>query len=365
MTRKNSTRVALLYAGDREARRQGVLTNSRLVKISEAFHALGVEAEPAVYHDDFCEEVRQQISQVDAVLVWVNPIEGANDRTKLDAMLREVAAKGVFVSTHPDIILKLGTKEVLVRTKDVGWSCNTHLYTSLEDMKRELPARLARGEARVLKQYRGHSGDGVWRVERVAASGAVNGNSLVRARHAKSGCFEEIITLDEFFKRCAPYYTALDGQGRMIDQIYQERLTEGMVRCYLVQGRVEGFGRQEIVALHPAPAGAPPEAAPQPTKRHYHPPTMPEFQHLKNVLETDWVPAAQRALAIDTADLPMLWDCDFMFGPKDSHGQDTYVLCEINVSCITPFPDSAAAPLAKAVIARISARAGQARSGVG
>ena len=353
MTPTNSMRVAILYPGDRDARRLGA-PSDRFVKVFEAFQALGIPAEPAVYHDDFCDEVKQQISKADAVLVWVNPIEKGIDRTKLDRMLREVAASGVYVSTHPDIILKLGTKEVLVRTKDMGWGCDTHLYTSLDQMRRELPARLARGEARVLKQYRGHSGDGIWRIERETSTGPLTGSSLVRARHAKSGCFEEVITLDEFFNRCAPYFTALGGQGRMVDQAYQARLPEGMVRCYLVHGRVEGFGRQEIVALHPAPAGAPPEAAPQPTKRHYHPPTMPEFQNLKRILENDWLPAAQKVLGIETDDLPVLWDCDFMFGPKDAAGQDTYVLCEINVSSVSPFPDSAAAPLAKAVVARIS-----------
>src|SRR3569832_1240577 len=99
----NDLRVAILYPGDREARRQGA-PNPRFVKVFEAFQALGVPAAPAVYHDDFCAEEKQQISKVDAVLVLVIPIEGGNDRTKLDRMLREVASCGVFVSTHPDII---------------------------------------------------------------------------------------------------------------------------------------------------------------------------------------------------------------------------------------------------------------------
>jgi hypothetical protein len=50
----------------------------------------------------------------------------------LDAMLREVATAGVFVSTHPDIILKLGTNEVLYQTRELGWGSDTHLYRSLE-----------------------------------------------------------------------------------------------------------------------------------------------------------------------------------------------------------------------------------------
>ncbi len=45
----------------------------------------------------------------------------------------------------------------------------------------------------------------------------------------------------------------------------------------------------------------------------------------------------------------MLWDCDFMFGEQ----QDSYVLCEINVSSVSPFPPSAVAPLVAAVLARL------------
>ncbi len=274
-----------------------------------------------------------------AVLTWVDPIEGGRDRTMFDSMLRELAADGVFVSTHPDTIEKLGTKEVLFRTRHLGWGSDVSLYLTLDDMRRELTVKLARGEVRVLKQFRGMSGNGIWKIERDSAK--------VRVRHAKSGCDEEVVTLDEFFERCAPYFAALGGQGRMIDQVYQPRLPEGMVRCYLVRGIVEGFGRQEIVALHPTEA---------PTKRHYHPPTMPEFQRLKSLVEEQWLPAAQRVLEVETNNLPVLWDCDFFFGPKDANGEDTYVLGEINVSCVSPFPDSAATPLASAVLAELAAR---------
>ena len=326
--------------------------NSRFLKVFQALGKLGLATEPAVYHDDFSDEVRRQLMQVDGVLVWANPIEGGRNRSILDAMLREVAASGVFVSTHPDIILKLGTKEVLYRTRDVGWGCDTHLYSSMAQMRRELPARLASDEARVLKQYRGHSGDGVWKVGLVTDAATPSGGTLIRARHAKRGCVEEQIPLDEFFGRCEPYFA---GEGRMIDQAYQHRLPEGMTRCYLVHDKVAGFGHQAVNALCPAPAGAPPEDAPQPGPRLYHPPTVPGFQPLKQQLEREWVPALQRVLNIDTGQLPVLWDCDFLLGPRRDSGEDSYVLCEINVSSVSPFPDAAVTLVAEATYARICA----------
>jgi hypothetical protein len=120
-------RVAILYPGDRESRRSAAPEASRFMNVFQALAELGVHAEPAVYHDDFCGEVRRQLENVDGVLVWFNPIEDGRTRSTLDAMLRDVSASGVFVSAHPDVILALGTKEVLYRTRDIGWGSDTHL----------------------------------------------------------------------------------------------------------------------------------------------------------------------------------------------------------------------------------------------
>jgi hypothetical protein len=59
---------------------------------------------------------------------------------------------------------------------------------------------------------------------------------------------------------------------------------------------------------------------------------------------------------IATVELPVLWDADFLLGPKDASGEDSYVLCEINVSSVSPFPDSAAPLLARAALDLIRVR---------
>src|SRR5262249_21179922 len=129
------------------------------------------------------------------------------------------------------------------------------------------------------------------------------------------------ITLAEFIERCAPY---LAGAGRLIDQPYQPRLVDGMVRCYLVHDRVAGFGEQLINMLFPGAPGAPPSEAPLPGPRLYYSPTRSDFQPLKRKLETEWVPELCRRFEIDRDDLPVIWDADFLFGPKTASGEDTY-----------------------------------------
>src|SRR5215472_14556895 len=138
-------RIAILWRGDEAARRSATADNSRFKTVFAALADVDVNAEPVVYEDDVLDAVRTQLTAVDGVLVWVNPIHDGRNRANLDALLREIAARGVWVSAHPDVILKMGTKEVLHRTRTMSWGSNTALYRTAEAMRVELPARLAAG----------------------------------------------------------------------------------------------------------------------------------------------------------------------------------------------------------------------------
>src|SRR3954453_4413108 len=147
-----SPRIAVVWRGDREARRNATPANNRFHRIFEELAALGIDAEAAVYDDDIAEEGREQLLAVDGVLVWVDPIHGGKTRALLDAMLRDVASRGPWVSAHPDVILKMGVKEVLHRTKHLGWGTDTHLYPTVRSFRDEFPSRLHSAGPRVLKQ---------------------------------------------------------------------------------------------------------------------------------------------------------------------------------------------------------------------
>jgi len=335
--------VALLYPGDRAMRDRSDPAESRFGALFEAFAQSDVRAVPAVYNEDFAGEVEEQLraGDVKAVLVWCNPVHEGRRRDRLDTMLQGLADSGILVSAHPEAILKLGTKDVLFDSRDLPFGSDVHRIDTLDQLKEALPERLRAG-ARVLKQHRGHSGIGVWRVEMVDASSP---SSLLKVRHAQRGSEEECISLSMLVDRLERYFE-VDNGGHMIDQAWQPHLVNGMVRAYLVEDRVAGFGHQAVNALFPAAAG---QAAVPAGPRLYHGPELPEFQELKGRLEREWVQQLRSRVGLAQERLPLLWDCDFII----AGGKEQYVLCEINVSSVAPFPPSAIAPLVAAVRSRL------------
>src|SRR6185437_3985751 len=305
----------------------------------EELAALGINAEPAVYDDDFAGEVREQLLAADGVLVWVDPIHQGKTRLLLDPMLRDVAARGPWVSAHPDVILEMGVKEVLHRTKHLGWGADTHLYRTVADFRAMFPSRLQLAGARVLKQNRGNGGQGVWKVEPSSEVGA----GIVRVLHAQRGSVPENMPLAEFMARCEPY---LASDGCIVDQPFQPRLPDGMIRCYMGADKVVGFGHQLIKALISPPPEGPDSPAAQPGPRIMHGADAAPFQALRAKMEAEWTPQMMEVLGIDAASLPIVWDADFLYGPRTASGEDTYVLCEINVSSVFAVPDQAPAAIA-------------------
>jgi hypothetical protein len=338
-------KVAIVWRGDREARQAATPANNRFHRVFEELAAAGVDAEPVVYADDFAEEVREQLLRADGVLVWVDPIHQGLTRSVLDPLLRDVASLGPWVSAHPDVILKMGVKEVLYRTRHLGWGTDTHLYRTEAEFRAEFPGRLRRAGPRVLKQNRGNGGQGVWKAE------IVPGANTVRVLHALRGSVPEDVPLGDLLERCAGYFAAPN--GCILDQPFQPRLPDGMIRCYMGGDKVVGFGYQLIKALIPPPPEGPDSPAAQPGPRIMHGPDAEPFQGLRAKMENEWTPQMMRHLGLAPAQMPIIWDADFLYGPRTAAGDDTYVLCEINVSSVWAVPDEAPAAIARLVRAKL------------
>lgn len=330
-------RLALMWRGNPDAPDQPTAHPARLQPLADALTEVGIEIDPVAYFDNAVEAARDRLLQCDGVMVWVNPLATGRDRSRLDPMLRQVANGGVWVSAHPDVILKMGTKEVLFRTRELSWDADTHLHASFEAFRERFPARLGAGLPRVLKPQRGNDGQGIWRVQ----PGEGDGSVATVVVQAAADDHVEVLCLSEFMERCRPCFSGADC---LIDQAFQPRVGEGMIRCYLSRDQIVGFSEQ-WPRIKDAAAATP--ALGMASAKTMHAPSAARFQRLRRLMEASWLPSMLGILDLSPAALPAIWDADFLLGPVDAAGEDTYVLCEINVSSVLPFPDIAAANIAR------------------
>jgi hypothetical protein len=319
--------IALMVYGNTNSGRDA-LTEEKYKDLALAFTEAGFTVQSVLYNDTNAVQLAIDLLKFDAVLVWVNPVEQGNDRKRLDAMLAEISAKGCFVSTHPDTIIKMGTKEILYSTKEMKWGGDIKLYSSYDDFIQRFPQSLQKSGIRVLKQYRGNGGNGVFKII------SNNGNNL-KIIHAIAGNEVKTFSTDGFYKEFNFFFLK---DGILIDQEWNKNIINGMVRCYLTGTKVAGFGYQEINALYELEDGTPVP----PGKRYYFTENCGLFKDLKTIMENEWVPQLQDYLSVDNNRMPVIWDADFFINdPNAAEAAGKYSLCEINVSCVSPFPPSA------------------------
>jgi hypothetical protein len=182
-------------------------------------------------------------------------------------------------------------------------------------------------------------GEGVWKVELDPGG--------VRVQHAAKGAESFVEPLDAFLDRCRPYFA---GDGLMVEQPFQPRLAEGMIRAYLCRDEVVGFAHQ-----YPRGLLDPELAATLPAEKVFKPPTA--YMELRRRLEARWVPELQAIVGVERGRLPVIWDADFLLGRDDA-----YVLCEINASSAFSFPEFAMPAVARATLQALLAARTEARS---
>ena len=313
--------IALMIFGETHSTRNA-LEEEKYKNLALAFRENGFDISSVIYNDEKAEQLSSDLLRFDAVLVWVNPVEQGNNRKRLDALLIQLSKGGCFVSAHPDVILKIGTKDVLYKTRETEFGGDVKLYHSFKEFKERflnVPA------TRILKQYRGNGGDGVFKID------ATNlGQNKIVVTHAKKGDEEKSLSTNDFFEEFNIYFN--DG-GILIDQPWNEHIINGMVRCYLTGTKVSGFGYQEVNALYPNK---------KPGKRFYFSEDCGLFQDLREIMENKWVPQLQQITGTKNEIMPVIWDADFFINSINTEKtNEKYTLCEINVSCVSPFPESA------------------------
>jgi hypothetical protein len=291
--------------------------------MSNALEAAGLTVTSVPFHHHHAADLRNRLADFgpgDGIVVWADPLGEGGDRRTLDRALRHAESTGAWVSTRPDVIDKLGTKDVLVTTRSLGWGSDTHRYQDRDEFRRGFPARLGADGVRVLKATRGNGGRTVWKVRLPGgpARNALGPHAPVIVQHARiRDRAATTMTLADAM-HLIEEAGALDGwggAGYLVDQEFIPGVTRGIVRCYLVGDAVVGFARQYPDGVIPdGPVEVVLETQPSaddvmglPSPKTMYAPDEPELGVLRHRLESSWVPEMTTLLELDRDHLPALW----------------------------------------------------------
>ena len=339
--------IALILYGDGNSTRNA-FTEDNFKGLAEALSEADFNVESVLYHHAKAKQLKNDLTRFDAVLSWVDPkerLERGIDNLNLDDILLSISQEGVYVSTHPDIILKIGTKKVLYSTRNMDWGGDVEVYFNYDDFEKQFAASLNSLNVRILKQYRGESGRGIFKVYLKDSE-----NKIISVTPATTSV-EELYSTSDFHKEFKKYF---ENGGLIINQEWAKGITNGMVRCYLTGTKVSGFGYQETVALCPL-SDNPKETSIRPiSRRFYFSENCGLFQDLRKIMEEKWVPQLQEIHSVADESMPLLWDIDlFINDVNTSHTIEKYSLCEMNVSCVSPFPPSCVSYIVSELKARL------------
>ncbi len=335
--------------------------------IVEALQAAGWHAEVVVYRPEWTDKIFDYVAgSFDAYISRVNPgnIPGGEDG--YFALLERLADAGLAAFSRPAEMLAYGAKDALVKLNDTDLvPADTAAYYDVASFRSAFPVSLARGE-RVLKQNRGSTGEGIWRVQladesaRPEPGAPIPSDALVTCTEAVDN-HTETHTLDEFMTQCEDY---LDGDnGMLVDMRFLPRIVEGEIRILLV-------GDTPVSVIHKKPAaGGNNFSATLFSGAQYTHDTPDAWPDLLDVFERFRPVIAERLGGELGGAMPLLWTADFILaggaeGAEGAEGadntRDAYVLGEINCSCVgfsSQLESGIQEKIAAEVISRVQARA--------
>jgi hypothetical protein len=263
-------------------------------------------------------------NKADAYISRVNPGNLA-DETGYFQMLRELVNNGVEGLPHPDAMIAYGAKNSVEKLKGSPIvPDDVYTYYDFETMKSELPKSLLKG-VRVVKQNRGSTGEGIWRVEvidRDKYKKSIPMDAKLKLTEAKDNHTEEK-SVQEFLEFCIKY---IEGDnGMLLDMPFLERIVEGEIRVLMLRDTVVNVVHKKPAQTKDAFSATLFSGA---KYRYDKPEQWPDL--VKSV--SDSLPLIQSRLG--NYDLPLIWTADFILDTNKKTGEDMYILGEINASCV-------------------------------
>merc|ERR1719410_1503713 len=221
------------------------------------------------------------------------------DQDKFNKDIVALQKKGHTIWPSPAVTAKMDAKDSLCYMKHLPFGLeDTFGYYSPEDMKPHFPKCIA-FQPRVIKQNWGSAGEGIWIVELKSGEYCKNfgdrlasGDEMLKLMEANDN-HVEYHTVDEFIEFCTNGRTDKSGEwtslgkgkyfaggkeagGLMVDQRYLPRIDEGEARFMMVGDELNRIEHYEY-----------PEGVSGNYKQTISPPTDPQWQEVKNMLESN------------------------------------------------------------------------------
>ena len=344
MSTSKPASLALLYPGDRAARPRG--SGEPFRSPFRAFAAAGVRAEPAVWHDDFADEVAANCGACTACSSGATRSKAAAAATGSTrccarwhaGVLRQRASRGHPAPGHQGRAGRDPRPAIRQRRAPASTASNSSPRSCPPDC----------GAARACSSSIAGTAASASGVSRRRPTSAAAAESVARPAWQRRGAHGPAGLL----QRMAPYFEPAQG-GHMIDQAWQPRLADGMVRAYLVEDRVTGFGHQAVNALCPARGGEPARSR----VRACTTGRLARVPAAEALLESSGLSCCASASASRASSCRCCGTATSCSASRRPTGAERFVLCEINVSSVSPFPPSSIAPLVEAVRRRVPGRA--------
>lgn len=292
--------------------------------IIDALIERGWSSEIIFYSDEDRGEIyRYVVENAGAYISRVNP-GNLQDETGYFQMLTELVKNGIEGLPHPQAMINYGAKNAVEKLKGTALvPDDVYTYYDFENFKSNFPKTLAKN-VRVLKQNRGSTGEGIWRVEVLSdyKGKAVPLDAKIKCTEAKDNHVEER-ELGEFIDFCVQY---LDGpSGMMLDMPFLERIKEGEIRVFMLRDKA-------VNVVHKKPAEtADAFSATLFSGAKYTDEPPENWPELVNLVESS-IPLIRERLG--NYDIPLIWTADFILDTDKKTGEDKYVLGEINASCV-------------------------------
>lgn len=298
--------------------------------IVKAIQDAGWNSEVVFYRPEWSDDLFTYVSEnFDAYISRVNPGNIPGGEKGYFELLNRLSEAGLVGMSTPTEMMAYGAKDALVKLADTDLvPDDTYAYYDVETFHKTFPSSISYGE-RVLKQNRGSTGSGIWRVQIQDPEVAKNvepGTALPLVTKLK--CTEavdnhtEVRELGEFMDFCDQYI--IGDNGMLVDMRFMPRIVEGEIRILLV-------GPHPVFVVHKKPAAGGDNFSATLFSGAKYTYDKPEaWQDLIDQF-AEARPIIAEKLGGDN--IPLIWTADFMLddGPN---GEDTYVLGEINCSCV-------------------------------